>query len=169
MKLFAIYIGGDMAGANIELHDMRFVAADSIEETHDELRRQWWGRPASLHIDCWSEISHADGYAVALKREVSEDVNKLYYVNLGGYDHGQFTEIHKSIFVVAQTPSKAKVRALKTVRHWDAFHKDDMFEAEQTLGIAEALEANALYIHLEKIQDEDQPPFTCFYKRIGRG
>jgi hypothetical protein len=25
MKLFAIYIGGEIEGANIELHDMRFV------------------------------------------------------------------------------------------------------------------------------------------------
>ena len=25
MKLFAIYVGGELQGANIELHDMRFV------------------------------------------------------------------------------------------------------------------------------------------------
>ena len=56
MKLFAIYIGGAMKGANIEVHDIRFIAAPSILDTHDDLRRQWWGKPGSLHIDCWAEI-----------------------------------------------------------------------------------------------------------------
>nr|WP_295665928.1 hypothetical protein [Sphingomonas sp.] len=32
MKLFAIYGGGEAVGANIEVHDMRFVAATSLEE-----------------------------------------------------------------------------------------------------------------------------------------
>lgn len=67
MKLFAIYIGGEMAGANIEVHDARFVLAASMEETYAELRRQWWGIPRSLHIDCWAEISHADGYDISLR------------------------------------------------------------------------------------------------------
>jgi uncharacterized protein DUF1543 len=50
MKLFAIYIGGEVAGANIEVHDMRFVIAPSIGETHEELRRPWWGIPRSLRL-----------------------------------------------------------------------------------------------------------------------
>ncbi|NYF32587.1 DUF1543 domain-containing protein [Sphingopyxis sp. JAI108] len=56
MKLCTNYIGGEMAGANIELHDMRFVAAPTIADTYDALRRQWWGTPGILHIDCWAEI-----------------------------------------------------------------------------------------------------------------
>ncbi len=168
MKLFAIYIGGEMRGANIELHDMRFVTAESLDQTHEELRRQWWGTPHTLHIDCWSELSHADGYAIHLKPEPSQDPKKLYYVNLGGYDARHFSEMHKNMFVVAETPAKAKIRALKTVRHWDAFHKDDIYEAEQSFCINNAVENKALYVHLEKIADDGQPPFTCFYKPIGK-
>jgi hypothetical protein len=41
MKLFAIYVGGEAVGANIEVHDMRFVAATSLEDTYEELKRQW--------------------------------------------------------------------------------------------------------------------------------
>jgi Domain of Unknown Function (DUF1543) len=40
MKLFAIYVGGELEGANIELHDMRFIVAPSIADTYEELRRQ---------------------------------------------------------------------------------------------------------------------------------
>lgn len=57
MKLFAIYIGGEHPRANIEVHDMRFVVASTLEGTYEALRAQWWGRPGTLHIDCWSEIS----------------------------------------------------------------------------------------------------------------
>ena len=110
MKLFAVYIGGDIKGANIELHDMRFVLADSIESSYDEVRRQWWGTPSSLHIDCWCELSRADGYRILLKPEPSTDTKKLYYVNVGGYDGKEFAELHKNIFVVEETESKAKVK-----------------------------------------------------------
>jgi hypothetical protein len=45
MKLFAIYISGELAGTNIELHDMRFVVAPTLHDTYPELRRQWWEHP----------------------------------------------------------------------------------------------------------------------------
>ena len=89
-KLFAIYIGGETPGANIEVHDMRFVAAPSILDTYDELLRQWWGKPGSLHVDCWANIDHADGYDVTLRPEPYRGEEKLYYVNLGGYDRAEF-------------------------------------------------------------------------------
>ena len=65
MKLFAIYIGGEHPGANIEVHDVRFIASRTIEDTYGTLREQWWGKPGTLHIDCWSELVRADGYEVA--------------------------------------------------------------------------------------------------------
>ena len=43
MKLFVIYIGGTHEKSLIELHDMRFVVANTIEETYDALRQSWWG------------------------------------------------------------------------------------------------------------------------------
>jgi hypothetical protein len=44
MKLFVIYIGGTHEKALIELHDMRFVIADKIEDTYPALRNSWWGK-----------------------------------------------------------------------------------------------------------------------------
>ena len=167
MKLFAVYIGGALKEANIELHDMRFIAAERIEDTYDKLRKQWWGIPKSLHIDCWCELTQADGYSIALKPAPSADGVKLYYVNLGGYDTSVFSEMHRNMFVVAETEAKAKIRALKTVRHWDAFHKDDMYEAEQCFSLNDQLSGQSLYIHLEKTGNELQPAFTCYYKPIG--
>jgi hypothetical protein len=48
MKLFAIYVGGEVAGGNIEVHDLRFVVAPSLGETYAELKRQWGVNPQHL-------------------------------------------------------------------------------------------------------------------------
>ncbi len=56
MNLFMIYIGGTIHGALIELHDMRFVCADKIEDTYSSLKKNWWGSPESLHLDAWGMV-----------------------------------------------------------------------------------------------------------------
>ena len=169
LKLFAIYIGGEHPQANIEVHDMRFVTAPSIEETHDELRRQWWGRPGSLHIDCWAEINQADGHDIALRTEPAEGENKLFYVNLGGYDGIDFAEKHRNVFVVADSVSRAKSRALKRANGWDAPHRDDLYEAEQAFALNDAASAHGLHIHLIPREGAGDPPFSCNYVPIRVG
>ncbi|WP_421729996.1 DUF1543 domain-containing protein [Brevundimonas sp.] len=166
MKLFAIYIGGEHPGANIEVHDMRFVVAPSIEETYDTLLREWWGKPGSLHLDCWSEISHADGYEVTLKPEPFEGAEQLYYVNLGGYDGRDFAEKHRNVFVVADTVAKAKSRAIKLAKGWDAPHRDEMYEAEQAFALDAPVSAQRLHIHLTPKLLSGDPPFTCEYRPL---
>ena len=168
MKLFAVYVGGEIKGANIELHDMRFVVGQTIENTYDELRLQWWGIPSSLHVDCWSELSQADGYKIILKPEPYTGSEKLYYVNLGGYDPNDFLELHKNMFVVAESEQKAKVKALKTVRHWNTFHKDDLYNIDQVFSLQGHAGLFSLNIHLKKIDDENPAPFVCAYKNIGK-
>jgi hypothetical protein len=163
MKLFAIYIGGEMAGANIEVHDVRFVAAPSIEATYPELRRQWWGVPRSLHVDCWAEITHADGYDVTLSPEPYTGPEKLYFVNLGGYEPAEFAERHRNVFVVAETEAKAKARAVKQVRHWIEPHRDDLYEAEHAFCLGELPGEQRLHIHLTPAPAVSDLVFTCQY------
>lgn len=166
MKLFAIYIGGEAEGANIELHDMRFVVAPSITETYEELRRQWWGIPKSLHIDCWAEIDHADGYDVTLRPEPFAGEERLYYVNLGGYAPGEFLEQHKNVFVVANSVPQAKARALKSVTGWREPHRDEMYEAEQAFAIGAEGTMPNLHIHLTPSAVTKELTFTCDYTPI---
>jgi Domain of Unknown Function (DUF1543) len=166
MKLFAIYIGGELKGANIELHDMRFVVAYSIADTYDELRRQWWGIPKSLHIDCWAEISEVDGYEVELRPEPFTGPEKLYYINLGGYDAGEFLEKHKNVFIVARTVSEAKRRAIKEATHWDIPHRDEMYEAEQAFSLSDVGEGKQLFVHLKESTGNQGLAFTCNYTPV---
>ena len=166
MSLFAIYIGGDIADCNLELHDLRFVVADDIEGTYDQLRSEWWGTPASLHVDCWAELTHADGYRIDLMPEPAKGSQKLFFIHLGGYD-GTFGEAHQNIFLVAENAQGAKARAVKSVKGWKDTHRDALFEIEKTLCVSEVMAANHHHIHLTPIDDQSQPGFTCKYNKIG--
>jgi hypothetical protein len=166
LKLFAIYIGGEHPRANIEVHDMRFVAASDLHGTHAELLRQWWGRPGSLHIDCWAELTQADGYEIALRPEPFDGPERLYYVNLGGYDGVDFAEKHRNVFVVADTLARAKARALKRAAGWLEPHRDEIYEAEQAFALDAPAAAQQLHIHLAPKLLAGDPAFSCDYTPI---
>jgi len=160
MKLFAVYVGGEHPRANIEVHDVRFVVAASITETYAQLRTEWWGKPGTLHVDCWAEISHADGYVVSLKREPSTTREKLYFVNLGGYDGEEFAERHKNLFVIATSTEEAKAKSLGKIAKWKNPHRDDLYEAEHAFLLDTLLGGN-LHIHLTPGSEPAGPRFTC--------
>lgn len=148
MKLFAFYIGGATENSLIELHDVRFGVAEKIEDCYDAIRKSWWGTAKSLHIDCWGELTGADGHLISLSPEKPVHEDRLWFVNLGGYDPAEFTELHKNIFVVAPNESKAKVRALKTVLDWKSHHKDYQFDVEHICSLDAAAADKGLHIHL---------------------
>ncbi len=162
MKLFAIYIGGEHPSANIEIHDVRFIVAETIRDTHDRLRAEWWGTPGTLHIDCWAEVTHANGYNVNLRPEPSNAREKLYFVNLGGYDAGEFAEQHKNLFIVAASVTEAKARAIQTIADWKEAHRDDMYEAEHAFAL-DTMIGDRLHIHLTPTATAQPPRFNCRY------
>lgn len=169
MKLFVVYVGGEVEQSHIELHDVRFCIGETIEDCYDDLKNQWWGTPESFHLDCWGALEYADGYSVTLLKEAPSNVeNKLYFVNLGGYVSKEFTEVHKNIFVVGPTESKAKVKALKTVQHWNSPHKDNQYEVEKAVCLNEAVESYGYHIALEKTDTEKEFQFTCKYTPVGK-
>ena len=137
-SLFLVVLGGRIAGSHIELHDVRWVVGTCIEDTIPSLRQQWFGLTSGLHIDSYKAIRHVDGHAVELITDRSEvveqraDLNgtgeeKLWFVNLGGYDSDSLQELHQFGLVVAPSKQAAKARAR---RRWleDALkvHKDDL-------------------------------------------
>lgn len=169
MKLFAVYIGGAHEKSLIELHDMRFVAGTKIEDCYERLKESWWGIPESLHLDAWGALTYADGHMILLKEEAPADESKkLYFVNLGGYDPHKFTELHENVYLVAESESQAKVKALKKVQDWQTPHCDNSFEVEQITDISAMLQADNLSIHLEPCSEEIPFQFICKYTPIGK-
>ncbi|HUA64955.1 MAG TPA: DUF1543 domain-containing protein [Alphaproteobacteria bacterium] len=151
-KLFAVYLGGRAARCNTELHDVVFVAGESIETLYDRLMDKWFGDPLRLHIDSWLELQIVDGYRIALKSHPPAADKKLYFINLGAYLPGQFTELHANAFVVAVDETEVKKRAKsELLRGAQSVHTDDLYEIDDCLEIAEV---DGQHIHLEPTSEK---------------
>lgn len=173
MHLFVIYIGGFAQNSLIEVHDMRFIVANTIEETYAQLRKTWWGKPESLHLDAWGSLNYADGYEVSLvshknvlNNPNAQNQQKLYFVNLGGYDSKQFTELHHNVFVVAPDKLTAKIKAKNQVADWEVPHADNNIEVENIVLVEECLNASGWSLELKPSREIKAFKFTCQYTPI---
>jgi hypothetical protein len=153
-KLFAVYLGGRAPRCNTELHDVVFVVGDSIEATYERLMDKWFGDPLRMHLDSWVELRIVDGWRVSLSAAPSAAGRKLFFINLGAYLPGQFTELHANAFVVAADEREVKTRAKRDLlRGTESVHTDDLYDIDDCLEIAEV---DGHHIHLEATQ-EAQP------------
>ncbi|MFC0118049.1 DUF1543 domain-containing protein [Pseudoalteromonas xiamenensis] len=136
MKLFMVYLGGRVAGCHIEMHDVRFVIGESIEQTYAKLKAQWVGDKNAVHMDSYVEVKHVDGYSVELKKEANRAELKLYFVNLGGYIPTNLAEQHEFALIVAtnehEAKEKAKSQLLVGMSHQ---HKDNLHEVDDCFSI----------------------------------
>jgi hypothetical protein len=136
MKLFAVYLGGSAPKANTELHDVVFAVGETIEDTYPQLLDKWFGDPVGLHIDSWLELDVVDGYRVTLSETPSPSDARLFFVNLGAYDH-TFTELHAMGFYIAAGAPQAKQQALS--KHADTgvsqMHKDDLYCVDDCIAL----------------------------------
>lgn len=145
------YVGGTAPGANIELHDVQFVAAEQPEEAFPLLREKWFGDKSKVYIDGYARIEWADGYDVMLCAAPFHGPEKLFFVNVGGYRSDELAELHQFGLFVAHSADEAKEKA-KQVLLTGSFqqHKDDLAEVDDCLllhslqGYHIHLKANAL-------------------------
>ena len=146
MKLFAVYLGGRAPKANTELHDVVFAVGAAIEDTYTQLLDKWFGDPVGLHIDSWLELDAVDGWRVSLTQTPSPSGMKLFFVNLGAYDH-TFTELHAMGFHVAASAADAKQQALSRHAHDGVaeVHKDDLHAVDDCIALDMA---NGLHVTL---------------------
>jgi len=146
-KLFMVYLGGKAATSHIELHDIRFVVGDSIEETYLTLRKEWFGDLTGLHIDSYMEVRNIGGYNIELRTTPATQTEHLFFVNIGGYDPGNILEQHQIGLFVANSPIEAKKRAKATllVDTVDQ-HKDNLYTVDECFSLGQV---GQHYIHLE--------------------
>jgi hypothetical protein len=166
-KLFAVYVGGRVEGCHVELHDMRFAVGATIEDCFDDLKAQWWGLPESLHLDAFGALETVDGFAVTIGDRPQDSGAKLFFVNLGGYDPEKFDELHRNVFVVASDWRAAKKKALALVEDWTSPHKDNVFEIETIVDVADAITPGR-FVHLTPDATEKPFRFEARYIPIGK-
>jgi hypothetical protein len=146
-KLLAVYLGGRAPRCNTELHDVVFVASESVESAYEKLVDKWFGDPLRIHIDSWMELRVVDGYRISLQPHPPAPGLKLFFINLGAYTPGQFTELHANTFVVAANEEEVKQRAKgELLRGAQSVHTDDLYDIDDCLEIAEV---DGQHIHLE--------------------
>ena len=134
--LFLVFVGGRAPKANIELHDVRWAVGTRIEDTFDSIRKNWFGSIEGLHIDSYKKIISIDGYRVNLKNKKKDKINKLnlekglnklWFVNLGGYEQSSMQERHEFGLVVAKNSCEAKKKAKsKWLLGYKKTHKDNI-------------------------------------------
>ncbi len=173
-KLFVVYIGGSTTQSLIELHDMRFVLAETIEDTYETLKKTWWGVPESLHLDCWGALESADGYRIEVVATPVATSKKLYFVNLGAYSPQEFTEIHRNLFLVADTEAEAKKRAVASIQDFEQGHKDYLYEVDSAICLSQIVSSqlgSSQTLHLQLSPEENLPEFkfNYGYVPIGKG
>lgn len=137
-KLFAVYLGGRAPKCNTELHDVVFAVGETIEDTYEQLMRKWFGTPQGLHLDSWIELRVVDGHRVTLSSTEPSSAKRLFFINLGGYIPGQFTEAHANTFVVAESEREVKARAkMELLKNLQTVHTDDLYDVDDCLEISE--------------------------------
>ena len=138
LNLYLVVVGGRIPKANVEVHDVRWVIGCKIEDTFDDLRKNWFGSIEGLHIDSYKKIYSVDGYKIKIKKSQTKksvinlikkvsNNKKLWFINIGGYDPKSMQEKHEFGIVVASTASDAKKLAKSKWLHgFLKKHNDDI-------------------------------------------
>jgi hypothetical protein len=169
MRLHLVVLGGRSDGCHVELHDVRFVAAASIEAAIPELRRQWFGRRRGLHMDSYVALDCVDGHRIELRPEPWGGPERLWFVNMGAYDPSALAELHQFTLVVAPSAQAAKARARRQLLIGAVErHSDDLHLVEDCLQ-QEALQGWHVHLPLDP-EGRHQPlvPDWFGYRRIDR-
>jgi len=118
LSLFIVVLGGRSFKSNIEIHDVRWVVGEKLEDTFPELREQWLGKISGLHIDSYKSIKYVDGYEIVISKSNKDNLIslkkenlKLWFVNLGGYNPKKMYEEHEFNLIVAKKAFEAKKKA----------------------------------------------------------
>lgn len=134
-------LGGRHARANTEVHDVVLAVGETLPDTYPQLKAAWFGEQQGLHIDAWAQINgvEADGKHYQLKfTDAAPNAadEKLWLINLGGYDRQEFGELHRYELVVATDASQAKQRGKASfAKHWQKSHTDRVIDIDDCIAI----------------------------------
>jgi hypothetical protein len=118
LKLYMLLLGSKAPGRHVEQHDFFFGIATSLIELVPDIKAFWRNTGTSLHIDGWREVNSVDGYSIKVVPKTERNVisdNKLFFINLGGYQPDKLAEQHYVVLTVQNDRSQAIRESKKTV------------------------------------------------------
>lgn len=116
-KLYMLLLGSKAPKRNVEQHDYFFGIAHSLKALVPEIKAFWPEAGTSIHIDGWREVNKVGNYEIHIKLRDSKTPNstdKLFFINLGGYQSNQLYEQHYIVLSVHSERAKAIQEAKKT-------------------------------------------------------
>jgi hypothetical protein len=117
-KLYLLLLGSKAANRNVEQHDYFFGIAHNLKELIPDIKAFWPEAGDSIHIDAWREVNKVDDYqieVVSKDQQVTPSENKLFFINLGGYQASKMEEQHYTILTVQNDRANAISESKKTV------------------------------------------------------
>ncbi|MGY2288608.1 DUF1543 domain-containing protein [Pseudomonas sp. SDO528_S397] len=145
--LFVVMLGGKHPRAKIEVHDVVFAVANTLQDAYPQLRDAWFASPKGVHVDAWMEVDGVDGWKVQLSHLAPNAGDpRLYFLNLGGYEPGSFGEAHHYRLVVARSAKEAAAQGKRQMlATWTQPHTDAVLDIDDCLPIDLV---DGRYIHL---------------------
>lgn len=140
-NLFIVMLGGRHARANTEVHDVVLAVGDSLDEITPQLKNAWFGEQNGLHIDAWAKIDGLEfegkKYQIRFSHAApSYTEQKLFLINLGGYDATEFGELHRYVLVVAQDSAEAKIKGKQYFsEQWQKQHTDRVLDVDDCIAV----------------------------------
>ena len=127
--------------ANTEVHDVVFAVGDSLEDTYTQLKNAWFGEQKGLHIDAWAQVNGVESAGKKYQIQFSDAQpkvadEKLWLINLGGYDAREFGELHRYVLVVAPHAVEAKQKGKQYFdEKWQKQHTDRVLDVDGCIAI----------------------------------
>lgn len=144
-KLFMILLGCKPKGRHTEQHDIFFAIANELKELVPAINAFWPEANGKIHLDAYRIVNNVNGYKVQVTEKAAEanSTNRLFFMNLGGYQSNIFEELHYKMLMVSET----KAEAIKNAKESEFFKQyfsphiddkygvdvDDVFEIEDVL------------------------------------
>ena len=159
-KLFMLLLGCRPNGRNTEQHDILFAIGNSLRELIPQIN-EFWPDGGRIHIDAWREVTEVDGYSLQdlPKDEASTtELQKLFFLNLGGYKQNEFEEFHYKMLTVSSTKAEAINEAKQS-----AFYKHTGFKgADSHIDDKYGVDVDDVY----EIQDILHPDLKAQYRLV---
>ena len=112
-------LGATPQGRHTEQHDIFFVIAESINDVKPNIQDFWPEAKDKIHIDAWREVTLVQGYQISVVEKQADAApsskQKLFFVNLGGYQENKFEEQHYVVLTVKENKSLAFKEAKETL------------------------------------------------------
>lgn len=172
-----VVLGGKPDGRHTEQHDVFFGIANTLKELVPQFYSFWPEMNGRMHVDSWRKVQYVGKYRieVASKRQEVRGMQRLYFVNLGGYKPNDMEEYHYKQLVVAENIATAIKIAKESVfwKHHDSAHIDDKYgvDVDDIYEVEDLLHADfrsKYTLVIEALDEEKQDKLEVGYLKLTR-